>query len=540
MSCGTADPTPTPIATSTPFLAPLATPTPTAAPERILPTPTPSAPREPVPVYGGVLRFALDRGFDNFDPAYQFDIAFRRVNHAIYGTLVVLNPDGTIEPSLARSWDISSDGRSITFKLEEDIEFHDGSKLDAQAVKWNFDRFLDPEVGSPRSRDLVPPLESVDVVDEATVRFNLSQAFRPLLIPLTVRAGHLASPTAVQELNSYSERIGDFGRHPVGAGAFRFKEWVPGSHVEVVRNDNYWDEGKPYLDAIRFPIVPDRQVIFAMLRTSNLDILDTMLPSDVGIAEQNPNIDVLSIDGFVVDNWYFRNTVEPWNNKALRQAVSYAIDREAMVDVIYDGLAEPAYYPLGKAYGTWYDSTIQMYKYSPEKAREKVKEAGYPEGFSYTQPCRSTGFQMLRCEVVQSMLGDVGINMTIQPYEHAAYFGDWRTGKFNEPLVLSIFSRIDPHRNLHRLFHSGGSFNGPAGPDYNNPEYDRLIDEASTIYDISKAKALYTKAALVMLEDAATLFTTQRPFLYGVLNTVKNFVTRPHGEPIFTEVWISR
>ena len=190
----------------------------------------------------------------------------RRILWLVFNSLVKQTPTEPVSPDLAESWSISDDGRVITYRLQEGVKFQDGTDFNAQAVKWNYDRFRDDEVQSVRKNQL-PPLERVEVVDDNTLRMYLEVAFRPFLANLTLRPGQMASPTAVDAANSYADRNGDFGKRPVGTGPFILDEWVPDQRFVLSRNPNYWEEGLPYLDGIRVPIIGDKQIQFAMLRT---------------------------------------------------------------------------------------------------------------------------------------------------------------------------------------------------------------------------------------------------------------------------------
>ena len=529
-------PTVAPARTATP-VSNAPTPPVQAAPTSTRTLPTATAVVTGRPTYGGSLRYAYSQDFDTLDPAYQLLTPSRRVLYAIFNNLVQMMPDGTVGPELARSWDFSSDGRIVTFRLQNGVKFQDGTSLNAQAVKWNYDRFLDPSVGSPRGKELSPPLQRVETVDDQTVRFNLASAFRPLLATLTIRPGQIASPSAVQKLNSYSDRAGNFGRQPIGSGPYKLKEWISGSHVTVVRNESYWEPGMPYLDSINFYVIPDANVIFAMLRTGEVELMEELRPSDYGIAKANPNIRVVSQPGYRNKVMFVRTNVAPWDNKALRQAFAYALDRKTLVDVLYDGLAKVAYHPIASASGVWVDSTITMYDYDTTKARAKLAEAGYPNGISYVQPCSSEAFATLWCETVQVMLAKVGINMTIKPWTTASYYSDWAAGKFDAPAFSNLVVRVDPHLLLQPYIHSNGPQNYGK---YKNPDFDRLIDEASGIYDVAKAKELYHKALLTMLEDSPLVFSVTEEARFALRSNVRNFAPRPDGEPRVRELWLER
>ncbi len=534
-------PTPTPTSKQ-PTSTATAVPTPTVAVARPTPQPTPTqAVKVEGPQSGGVIRYALNRGFDNMDPVFISERGFRPVMFAIYNNLVQLMPDGSVAPELARSWEISADGKTVTFKLQPGVKFTDGTPADAQAVKWNIDRFMDSKIASNARRgELVPPLLSVEVVDSQTVRFNLSAAFRPLLLTLTTSSGQMASPTAVQALNSYSERAGDYGKRPVGSGPFIMKAWTPGKEVVLTRNDSYWEKGLPYADSMSLPIVPDVNVIFAMLRTGEVDVMEELPVSSVPLAQANPNLKVVNLAGARVRFMWFRLSKEPWNNKALREALAYAQDRNTLSSVLYMGLGTPAYQALGPSYGVWFDPNFKAYDFNVAKAKDKLAEAGYAKGFSYTQLCASNTFDIQWCETVQAMLANVGIKMDIQAWESSTYFSDFIANKHNGPLLTGLGARVDPHLFLQRYFHTKGGGNGPYGTSYSNPAMDAILDQAATVYDVAKANDLYKQATQMIVNDLPYVFQVQEPKLFGARANVRNFVALPDVEVRLRNLWFAK
>ena len=534
---------------SAPAPAPQApAPYPTAAPAPAAPAPTAvtSAPVVPVaapdlgPKYGGSLRWAHHLDYDVLDPAYQLLVPSRRVMYTLYSSLVQMMPDSSIGPELARSWDVSDDGKTITFNLAKGATFHDGTPADANAVKYNFDRFMDPAVGSPRGKDLAPSLSRVEVVDSTTVRLVLKKAFRPIMQLLTIRTGQMASPSALKATNSYADRNGDFGSHPVGSGMFKFKEWLPAQRIVLERNPDYFEEGLPYLDEIRFLQIPDNRVIFAMLRTGELEAQENIVPGDYEIGKRNPRIEIIRQDGARGRAIYMKTNVAPWDNKALRQAFAMGIDRQTMVDVVYDGLAEKAYSPIYSSFGVYHDPTFDLLKYDPEGAKAKLAEAGYPNGFKYNQPCRAASFEMEYCEVAQAMLKKSGIDMQIQPWDNRTYFSDWVAGKYDEGTWAGYRARIDPDVMLRSFLHSDGSRNTMQRTAYRNPAFDAILDEAVGVYDASKAASLYRKALEIMVPDAPIVLQVAETLLYGINKDVRNFQTRPDAESRVRDLWLDR
>ncbi len=539
LACGAeSTATPAPKATSVPAAtsAPVA---PTSAPQftatRIPGTPTLTAAVKPT--YGGTIRYPLSISIDAPDPAYSNLTGTRGVMLAIFDNIVEFTPDGPISPGLTRSWAFSSDGKIITFNLTRNARFTDGTRVDATAVKWNFDRYLDKSVGSPRSAEIAPPLERVEVVDDFTVRLYLSTAFRPLLAQLTQQAGHIASPKAVQDTNSYANRTGAFGRNPIGSGPFRLKEWAPGLRFSFVRNEGYWQEGLPYVDAVEMPIIGDTQIQFAMLRTGEVDVMERMSPENLDIAKRNPKLRVVNVEGVSTEFMLFRVTTSPWNNKTLRQAFAYAVDRQAVADVVFFGRARPAQSAVGPMYGPWFDSTIQVYDYNPKKAKELLAQAGYPNGFSFDAPCRTGNPDGTTCEVLQASLKESGITMNIKSYENVDYFNDFTARKHNGPTTSYFSGRPDPSINLRRVFHSKSN---AYRMDYINPEMDRLIEQAEGVYDVAAGKQIYRQMLMLLAEDAPAVYLAWWDIFFGLRDNVRNFTAVADGLPRFRDTWLQR
>ena len=215
---------------------------------------------------GGTLRIASGDDLMSMDASFASGGLTNAIGFTVFGTIIKLGKDGDLQPELAESWSVAADSKSVTFNLRDDVNFHDGSKFDANAVKWNWDRILDDNVGSSlRSR--LDAVQSVEVVDSSTVKINLKFPFRPFMSFLTELPGMIHSPDAVNKNNGYSDRNSDYGKNPVGAGAFEFGEWTVGNRITVTKNADYFVDGAPYLDEIVWQIIPDSNVRLSMVRT---------------------------------------------------------------------------------------------------------------------------------------------------------------------------------------------------------------------------------------------------------------------------------
>jgi peptide/nickel transport system substrate-binding protein len=466
------------------------------------------------PVTGGVLRVGLDAGAKSFDPHFSLQWPERYVMYAVYNTLVGLDKNLNVVPELARSWDVSRDGRALTFKLQNGVKFHDGTEFTADVVRWNIERIKDPANKSPQ-RLVLDPVERVEVVDRTTVRLHLREPFAPLLASLAIYPGFIVSPAAVAKHGA------DFPRHPVGTGPFRFVEWVPDGRVVLERFPDYWDKGKPYLDRVEFRIVPDSAVRTVMLRTGELDLTDGIQAKDLSLLEADQNLRLAKLDSlrFIALQW--RVDRPPFNNKSLRQAITCAIDRGQIREAIFAGTGRVATHPDGG--GWWYDPNLQGCDANLEQAKRKLAEAGLASGFSQQFTVSNTPDNVLLAELLQQQLSRVGVQMQIELVNPADAYARVVDGKTN--WTHTFWSpRPDPHIRFYNLFHSKGFDNTTS---YSNPEVDRLLMEAASTYDIAARKALYNKLERLIVDDAPYVFLHWPQVTAGMSRRVQGFVWIP-------------
>jgi peptide/nickel transport system substrate-binding protein len=420
------------------------------------------------PQRGGTLRVALEAEAVTYDPHLSVNVSERHVLYAVYNTLVAMDENLNIQPELAKAWTWSDDKQSITLELQEGVKFHDGTDFNADVVKWNIERILDPETGSGQ-RTNIAPIESVEVVDDNTVTFHLSTPYTPLLAYLAERPGFMVSPTAV-------EKWGDqFGLHPVGTGPFEFVEWVKDDHATLRRFEDYWEEGLPYLDEIIVQPIPDTTVKLANLRAGALDIIDEVPPKDIPTLRDSADFNVQVLPGTRWPMIRLNTASPPFDNKALRQAVSYGVNRDAIVDVVYFGLAQPAYGPISPLYTQYYQPDIKEYSYSfdVDQAKAKLEEAGV-DSLTFDLLVIGTPIYTRLGELIQSSLKEANINAEIQVLEP----GVWqeRVNKKDFHAVIGSWTpRPDPDGVIYEHFHSNGRVNHVS---YSNPEVDALLDES--------------------------------------------------------------
>ncbi len=546
MACASAEPTPAPVAPAQPAApaAPSGVPQPTVVVVPGAPTPIPAKPTAtrvlptatPVvmgkPQSGGTLRHATIFDFDSLDGHLTRNFEMQVILFAVYNNIVQLGADGGILPDLATSWEFGSDGKTVTFSLQKGVKFHDGTDFNASVVKWNIDRVLDPDIGSAYRSVIGGAVDRVEVVDDNTVKFYLKQPSRPLLAQLSERPGHILSPTAVQRLGD------DFGVQPVGTGPFKMEKWTLAGTNSMLRNDNYWEEGKPHLDKVLLQDVPDVSVQLAMVRTGESDVVTYVTPSTIEIVEDNAALDIYVIPGRTHG---FRMVISqpPYDNINVRKAIGYAFDPQQIVDVYFDGRGQAAYGVVPP--GSWaYNPDIKMYDRDLAKSRQLQAQAGYPNGLTIPIYCRSTASEIRRCEIFQAQLIEAGIKADLKTVVSQDYWASFRpewTGTRSKAGMYFWSPRGDPHQSLFRVFHSLGGSNTH---DYISPEYDRLLDEAVALYDTAKARLLYDKAQMVLLEDAVFIPQAFPPEYTVMTSKMHGFFQPPDLRLRLRELWMER
>lgn len=451
---------------------------------------------------GGTIRAELDSDIANLDPMQSSLLVDRQVLYNLYDSLVTVDVNLKIVPSLALSWD-TPDPKTYVFKLRTDVKFHDGTDFNADAVKFNIDRDLNDKLTKRKSE--LDTITSVDVVDPATVKFNLKAPFAPLLANLVDRAGMMVSPKAAMAGGV------DFTRKPVGAGtgAFRFVEWVTSDHITLERNPSYWKKDSagntlPYLDKITYRPFPDETVALTNMKTGDADVSFIVPAKDYAsvksmsggelILKETPGIGYSSIE--------LNTQSEPFNKKELRQAVAEALDRDQVLKTVFFGVGQTSYGPVPPPSFAW-DAGLKPYGGNVDKAKTYLMAGGKPGGFAFEMKIASNSPTTTQlAQLVKDQLAKAGIIMTITQLEFPKVVADQQSGMFQATLT-GWSGRIDPDGNIYNQFHTGGSLNDPK---YSSPQVDMLLDQARAEGDQAKRKDLYQQAQKLLVDDASFVF----------------------------------
>ncbi|MCL4425518.1 MAG: ABC transporter substrate-binding protein [Firmicutes bacterium] len=315
------------------------------------------------------------RGADSvkLDPALPTDGESAKVMNNIYDNLVRYKPGSTdVEPALAESWKVSDDGKVWTFNLRKNVKFHDGTPFNAEAVKFNIERQLPPKVTKEMAyADFTyGMIEKVEAVDANTVKITLKSPYAPFLANLAMGlAAPMISPTAAKK---YGE---NFSQNPVGTGPFIFVKWDKEQQIVLKANKAYWG-GAPKVDRVIFKVVKENAVRANELLTGSADIIDGVDPNDVPRLQQDSNVRLLTAPGMNINYLGIRTDKKPFDDPRIRQAISMAINREAIVKSLYQDKAILANGPLPPNLFGYYKD-LKPYSYDPEKAKALLKEAGY-------------------------------------------------------------------------------------------------------------------------------------------------------------------
>ena len=485
------------------------------------------------PERGGILRVALPEDFATLDPHMPSAGIDRHVMHAIYDPIVDVDEKLSPIPVLAESWS-TPDPVTYLFKLRRGVKFHDGTDFDAEAVKWNIERVLDPATRSQRASELASVRE-VTVVDKYTVRIALKAPFPGLFAVFADRVLPV-SPAGVRKYGA------DFARNPVGTGPFQFVEWVKGDHLRVQRFDGYWGKDAagrqyPYLEGIDFRFLTDDSTRLSALRTGTVDFADRIQPKDVGTVKADSNLIYIEILGPGYNQIYMNTRRAPFDNRALRQAISYAIDREAIHRVIYLGTGRIGEAAIPPSHRYW-DSTFTIYgrKANQTLARNKLIEGGRPSGFEFPLEVFNAPLDIQLAELIQAQLQEVGIVARIVPSESSTLITRLIRRDFNT-FRASFVGRVDMDVAMHPAFTCAGSSNYM---NYCNSEVDSLLDRARSSTDDNARKQLYRQAQRIIIAEAPLVIMHYDALGRGLRRTVQGFRPIPDGILRFEAVYITK
>lgn len=450
------------------------------------------------PARGGKLVVATLLDPDGLDPWRTSAACTLYITWNIYSTLVRVNPETWgIEPALAESWEVSSNNTVYTFHLRKNVKFHNGRQMTAEDVKWSFDKICDPNFGHTRWQEYNQTISRVEVVDDYTVRFYLKHPMGASFL------AQLAMPWACIEPREEVEKYGDLKLHPVGTGPFKFVEWIEGVHVKLVRFEDYWEPGLPYLDEIIFKPVSEIAARVAGLKTGEYDVIQALDPEYVEDVNKTEGLKVALLPGTILFCTIINNKVPPFNDIRVRQAMAYAINKDEIIEMQFHGLAQKTgcWMPPRSIY--YNPETENYYPYDPDKAKELLREAGYPEGFEFTYTLPSVyEYHIKTATIIKSQLEKVGIKANFEMVDWPTWLSRVYKGRDFQVTQIGHTGRIDPYQLLNR-FHSQSTKNYM---NFNNSRVDQLLDkDATTLLETEERVALYHEILEILTAEVASI-----------------------------------
>ncbi|MGZ3777313.1 MAG: ABC transporter substrate-binding protein [Mucilaginibacter sp.] len=477
-----------------------------------------------------VFNINLDEGLTSLDPAFCRNQNTIWMDNQLYNGLVQIDDSLRVKPAIAKSWDISPDGLQYTFHLRNDVYFHDdplfkdgiGRKAVASDFVYSFSRLLDPKIASSGSwifsDKITTCKDAFAALNDTTFRIQLKQPFPPLLTLLT---SQIASVIPHEVAEHYGK---DFRNHPIGTGPFKFKYWKEGEVMVFLKNDKYWEKDKdgplPHLDAMRATFIGDKQTAFMEFVTGKIDFLndidgsyrDDILTKSGKVTQKYKGKFVLNTAPYL-NTMYLGMLVDttlpivrdcPLKMLKIRQAVNYAIDKQKMIKYLRNSMATPGdagFVPAGMP--GFDNKQVKGYSYNPEKARQLLAEAGYPDGKNLPGVVLTTtiGYRDL-IEYVQGQLEQVGIHTRIEIVQSASlrelvakngvnfFYGSW-------------IADYPDGENYLSLFYSKNKI--PWGPNYtgfSNKEFDRLFEQCYHETDDKQRYALYRRMDNIIMQNA--------------------------------------
>ncbi len=491
------------------------------------------------------------RGGDSvgLDAALETDGESFKVCDNIYETLVNFKPENTeVVPGLAESWTVSEDLLTWTFRLRRNVAFHDGTPFTADAVVFSLGRQFMADHPFHKvegayqywnSMSMSDIVKDVRKVDDDRVEIELKRPNAPFLSNLAMNFCAIVSPAAVRKWGN------DYPRHPVGTGPFRFVEWIKDDRVVLERNPEYWGP-PPKVDRLIFRSIPENSVRLIALRQGSIDGMDNLVPDFIPNIESDPKLQLLSQPGMNVGYLAMNMDRPPFHLLKVRRAVNHAINKQALVDNLYQGLALPAVNPIPPTLWSYHEG-IEGYAYDPERARQLLAEAGYANGFMTTlwampvpRPYMPQPLKI--AQAIQADLRAVGIQIKdIKSFEWGTYLDKVQRGQHDMALLGWTGDNGDPDNFLYVLLDKSATVHPASNiAFYRSEELHEILVEAQREVDIPRRTALYRRAQEVVHRDAPWAPLVHAAQTAAFKRSVKGFQLHPTGSKWFHNVEIVR
>ena len=441
---------------------------------------------EGTPVPGGSVVYGMTQDLASLDPHVDTDAGTRDVVFNLYEGLVKPASDGSLMPAVASDYTISDDAKTFTFTLRDGITFHDGTPVTIEDVKYSIDRYAEIQGESSAFSSLV---DSVEVQDDKTLVVNLKESYSEFLPMMTI--------AIIPQSNE------DPAGNPIGTGPFKYVSYTPGQNLELEKYDGYWQEGVPSLDSVEFKFIADVDTAFVELQAGTIDILKYLTATQAEtLGDEDYNIVQGSMN--LVHAMYLNSAYEPLSKTEVRQALCYAVDRDAINNFIFGGKSHIIGSHMIPAMSKYYEPEAEtVYSYDPEKAKELLADAGYADGFDLEITVPSSYSQHVdSAQIIADELSQVGINVTLNQVEWSTWLQDVYKGGNFQATVIGFDGTLAPSDWLKKYV----TDDAKNFMHYSNTEYDDVFNTAYTTVDDDVKVENYKKAQMILAEDAAAVY----------------------------------
>lgn len=470
---------------------------------------------------GGTLIYALSSDPPNMDPHIDTGSAAANVKMQIYTGLTRFWIGGEIQPDLAESFEVSDDGMTYTFQLREGVLFHNGEPFTSADVKASYERIQDEATGASAFAEL-SPIDTIDAPDDATVVLNMASPSAPLL-------SYLAFVSTAIISSAFLEGGGDPNTESIGTGPFMLDAREPGVRVVVVKNPDYYRDGLPYLDQIDFIPYADETTRMAAALGGEVSLAEYVPWQDYETIRADENLTLHAGDAAAFMCVMYHTETEPFNDPAVRYALNFAFDRQSIIDIVFfgegseitGGLVPPELW--GHA-----EELDGMFTYDPDRARELLAEAGYPDGFDCTLMSTSQyGMHQGTAEIAQQNLSDIGINCELELFDWPTVVERYAQGDFQFRIHGLGTGGVDPDTTLTQYFDSSAA--AATNIAFADDEVDRLLAEGRSLVAQEERKPIYDQAQARIAELSPYNFLTYRVQAEVTLANVLGYNHFPGG-----------
>ncbi len=468
------------------------------------------------------LRIGLAEDPDILDPTLARTYVGRIVFASFCDKLFDIDEKVNVVPQLATSFEVSPDGKQVLIRLRQGVLFHDGEKFDAEAAKFSIERHQTMQ-GSFRRAEIAP-IDRVEVVDPLSIKLHLKAPFAPLIAAFTDRAGMMVSPRAAKELGA------NFGTKPVCAGPYKFVERVAQSRIVVEKFKDYWNAANVHIDRIVYQPIEDSTVRLANLRSGSLDIIERMLATDLPTVKGDRKLALATVvelgyQGITMNVGNGDRSKTPFGQSAkVRQAFELAIDREAIVQVVFNGEYVPGNQWVSPQH-PMYQQSLPMPKRDVAKAKALLAEAGVKAPYTVELMVPNNPENRQVSEVIQSMAKDAGFDVKIRVTEFATSLNTAEKGDY-DIYMLAWSGRTDPDGNLYSFVSCKGPLNYGK---FCDPNIDALLDQSRTVTDPADRKKVFEQIAMKTIKEGPWIYLYHRKYFFPHTTRLQNFKPMPDG-----------